>query len=108
MTLFYMPHGDYNLTDELVRTNRHALHRIAVLGNKFGWVCNPHKSVTERGAVRGTRAPYVERVLPFIRATELPDTLTAKMQQRLAALVPRTSRVIRDLYSSAAMMHTEG
>jgi len=96
MTLFYMPHGDYNLTDELVWANRHALHRIAVLGNDFDWVCYPNKSGAEDDTDAGTRAPYAQRVLPFIEVTEFPDTLTAKKQKRLATLVPRTSRVIGD------------
>merc|ERR1719189_3513331 len=94
MTLFYMPHGGYGLTDELVWTNRHALHRIAVLGNDFGWVCNPDNSLAGDDAVAERRAPNVQRVLPFIEATELPDTLTAKMQERLATLAPQTWRVI--------------
>lgn len=94
MTLFYMPHGDYNLTDELVWANQHALQRIAVLGNDFDWVCYTHKSGAKESAE--TRAPYAQRVLPFIEATELPDTLTAKTQRRLATLVPQTSRVIGD------------
>jgi len=89
MTLFYMPHADYNLTDALVWANRQALHRIAVLGNCFHWVCN-YSAVN-------TRAPYVERVLPFIEETELEDTLNRKVQERFASLVPQASRLIGDM-----------
>mmetsp|Transcript_17485 Transcript_17485/g.43775 ORF Transcript_17485/g.43775 Transcript_17485/m.43775 type:complete len:294 (+) Transcript_17485:58-939(+) len=96
MTLFYMPHGDYNLTDDLVWTNRHALHLVAVLGNDFDWVCDPCVQVAEHDRIENTRAPYVQRVLPFIEATGLPDTLTAKTQERLATLVPQASRTIGD------------
>merc|ERR1712032_240048 len=86
MTLFYMPHGDYHLTDNLVGANRRSLDNLAVLGNRFPWVCNPGNSGCAEHAVAETRAPEVQKVLRLIKETDLPDTFSANIKQHLAIL----------------------
>lgn len=78
MTLFYMPYGPYHLFNNLVQANWHSLHRIAVLGNSFFWVCDPKHGKTKQMR-RCRRAPHVEKVLPFIKATNLSDHQAARL-----------------------------
>lgn len=88
MTLFYMPHGDFHLTDNVVQANWCSLQCVAVLGNRFSWVCNADSCHGADG-----RAPRVQAVLPFVKATELPDTLHGKTKERLASFAPRAAQL---------------
>jgi len=86
MTLFYMPHAGYELTENLVQANLNALHHLAVLGNDFVWVVD---SKAPGGQTSGPcRAPCVQAVLPLARVTDLPDTHMAEVQGQLRQLLP--------------------
>lgn len=89
MTLFYMPHGDFHLTENVVQANWHSLHRVAVLGNCFSWVCD-----ADGYSVDELRAPHVQAVLPFVKATDLTDTLHGEMKERLASFAPRAAQLV--------------
>jgi len=82
MTLFYMPFGPYDLYNNLVQANWHSLHRIAVLGNSFFWVCDSECGKAT-SAERIRRAPQVERVLPFIKATKLLEAVPVEQEKRM-------------------------
>lgn len=96
MTLFYMPHGDYTVTENLVRWNWYSLHKVVILGNKLSWVCTHEESAHGRGDVPSSRAPHVQRVLPHIHETGLPDTLSDDIKKDFASLAPRASQMFGD------------
>mmetsp|Transcript_26229 Transcript_26229/g.55622 ORF Transcript_26229/g.55622 Transcript_26229/m.55622 type:complete len:281 (+) Transcript_26229:164-1006(+) len=101
MTLFYMPHGDYQLTDNLVWANRGSLYKVAVLGNRFSWVCDPgNDNGCAQHAVAKTRAPQVQKVLTLIKETHLPDTFTVNIKKHLASLTPKASQIFGDRLGS--------
>jgi hypothetical protein len=95
MTLFYMPHGDFGLTNNLVAANVDSLHLIAVLGNNLAWVCNPEDKDTTSAAERidrtKSRAPFVQKVLAAVKETHLQDTFASKVRSQLPRLAPRIS-----------------
>jgi len=97
MTLFYMPHGDYNLTDNLVGANYDSLHLIAILGNNLSWVCNSEGKDTaaaEEANLATSRAPYVQKVLALVKETHLQDTLASEVRSLLTSLAPRISEAV--------------
>jgi len=95
MTLFYMPHGDFGLTNNLIAANFDSLHQIAVLGNNLAWVCNPEEQNTTSAAERMdrtmSRAPFVQKVLAAVKETHLQDTFASKVRSQLPRLAPRIS-----------------
>lgn len=95
MTLFYMPHGDYALTNNLIGANCDCLDLVAVLGNNLAWVCNPDESDTA-AAVNAdcteSRAPHVQKVLKVVKETHLRDTLASNVRSRFASLAPKISK----------------
>lgn len=92
MTLFYMPHGDYQLTDNLVGANLRSLEKVAILGNRLAWVCDPGN----QPSIANTRAPQVQHVLSLIKETDLPDTFSVNIKQHLASFAPRASQMFGD------------
>jgi hypothetical protein len=94
MTLFYMPHGDYCLTNNLISANYDALHLVSILGNNLAWVCNPdgkHTAAEEKVNLTTSRAPAVQKVLSIVKETHLQDTLSSKVRLQLASLAPKLS-----------------
>lgn len=89
MTLFYMPHGDWDLADNLIAANWCSLWKVAVLGNRFEWVCNGE--ACDGCCAVPVRAAATREVLPIVRATELPDTLFTTVRASFASLAPKIS-----------------
>jgi len=99
MTLFYMPHADYVLTDNLIGANCESMHLIAILGNNLAWVCNSDCTDTasaEEANHTTSRAPHVQKVLTLAEETHLQDTWTSKVRSQLATLAPRMSKALGD------------
>jgi hypothetical protein len=96
MTLFYMPHGNYELTDNLVGANICSLDKVAILGNGFAWVCDHRNTGCAHDCVAKTRAPEVQKVLTLIKETDLPDTFSYTIKEHLASLTPRASQMFGD------------
>lgn len=94
MTLFYMPHGDYQLTNNLIGANHTSLHLIAVLGNPFAWTCESEAGKRLDIDQSISRAPFVQKVLELVKETEIHDTVASKLRLRFANLVPRASQAL--------------
>jgi len=96
-TLFYMPHSNYGLTDNLIYANSDSLHHVAILGNNLAWVCDPDATniTAADNAKRNTsRAPCVQEVLSLVKETHLEDTMVRKAKSQLASLAPRISKAL--------------
>lgn len=95
MTLFYMPHGDHFLTDNLIAANPDTLQLVAILGNNLAWVCTEEATDTDCAAdfvmLETSRAPAVQKVLSLVKETHLEDTWSGKVRLQLAHLPPRVS-----------------
>jgi hypothetical protein len=99
MTLFYMPHGDYDLTNNLIGANHDSLNLVAILGNNLSWICNSEHGVSpaaEKAKCSTTRAPCVQKVLDIVKETHLQDTLSSKVRAQVARLAPRMSQDFAD------------
>lgn len=96
MSLFYIPHGDYIITENIVRWNWSSLHKVAILGNNLSWVCAPEGSANGQCGVSKNRAPNVQQVLSQIYETDLPDTFSSNIKRHFASLAPTVSQTFGD------------
>eukprot|EP00928_Gymnodinium_smaydae_P054011 TRINITY_DN37863_c0_g1_i1.p1 TRINITY_DN37863_c0_g1~~TRINITY_DN37863_c0_g1_i1.p1 ORF type:complete len:304 (+),score=49.29 TRINITY_DN37863_c0_g1_i1:15-926(+) len=92
MTLFYMPHGNFDLVDNLIEANHDSLHFLAILGNDLPWVCNSEENEAFMANCMTSRAPHVQKVLPLVKETHLHDTLAHRVRSQIMNLAPRISK----------------
>eukprot|EP00746_Dinoflagellata_sp_MGD_P003807 gnl/MRDRNA2_/MRDRNA2_107378_c0_seq1.p1 gnl/MRDRNA2_/MRDRNA2_107378_c0~~gnl/MRDRNA2_/MRDRNA2_107378_c0_seq1.p1 ORF type:complete len:311 (+),score=32.00 gnl/MRDRNA2_/MRDRNA2_107378_c0_seq1:138-1070(+) len=83
-TLFYMPFASYELTDNVIRANWHALDRVILLGNPLSWVAS--EPGQENHSVKQNRNPDNDAV----------DRYTSRAPCAQAALELATEVVLWD------------
>jgi len=111
VTLFYMPHGNYYLTDNLICANYDSLHLVAILGNNLAWVCNSESrdaaAAAEAGRAR-SRAPYARMVLDnlaWLCPSRSRDNTAAAEASRAVSRAPYTETVL-DLVKETHLQDT--
>jgi hypothetical protein len=93
MTLFYMPFGDYHLTNNLIETNWSSLHLVSILGNNLAWVCDENAEGFDdaKESAANSRAPHAQKVAKHAKETHLADTFSSQVRMDLATLLPKVS-----------------
>jgi hypothetical protein len=94
MTMFYMPFGDYHLTNNLLETNWSSLHLVSILGNDLAWVCDENAEPFDAAQQDGvkSRAPHAQKVAKLVKETHLVDTYASQVRMDLANLLPKASQ----------------